>query len=196
MKMSILTPLQESILILLGIKNQIEVALKSIQSKERVQDEGLKFTVCNYIQILVCSFLEEWWKLERLGTDSEIQKTLKVASPAIDRIRKWKGLAKVRSQLLAHPHRDSNGRFKTPWQVFARYSAPTAYGETIVLGNCANKATSVVLKRHAKEYELAFAIVESQAEEIDDKGVRTVGEIRSELIKVDQKITEQFRCIK
>ena len=193
--MSGLTPLQESILILLGIKNQIEVALKSIQPKERVKDEGLKFTVCNHIQILVCSFLEEWRKLEGLGTDSEIQKTLKVASPAIDRIKKWKGLAKVRSVLLAHPQRDSDGTFVPPWQAFASYSAPTTYAETIVLGNCARKALSVVLKRHAKEYKLAFAIVESQAEDIADKGIQTVGEIRSDLREVDQQIAERFRRI-
>jgi len=193
--MSGLTPLQESILILLGIKNQIEVALKSIQPKERVQDEGLKFTVCNHIQILVCSFLEEWRRLEGLGTESEIQKTLKVASPAIDRIKRWAGLAKVRSQLLAHPQRASDGTFVPPWQTFANYSAPVTYAETIVLGNCAIKATSVVLKRHAKDYRLAFAIVESRAKEIPDKGIKTVGEIRSELSEVNQQIVEQFRRI-
>ena len=193
--MSDLTPLQESILILLGIKNQIGVALKSIQPKERIQDEGLKFTVCNHVQILVCSFLEEWRKLEGLGTESEIQKTLKVASPAIDRIRKWKGLAKVRSQLLAHPHRASDGSFVPAWQTFANYSAPTAYGETIVLGNCALKATSVVLKRHAKDYRIAIAILESQAEEIADTGIRAVGDIKSELREVDQQIAERFHSI-
>jgi len=193
--MSDLTPLQESILILVGIKNQIEVALKSIQPKERIQDEGLKFTVCNHIQILVCSFLEEWRKLEGLGRESEIQKTLKVASPAIDRIRRWKGLPRVRSQLLAHPHRTSDGTFVPAWQTFANYSAPTTYAETIVLGNCAKKATSVVLKRHAEDYRHAAAILESQALEIDNKGVRTVGEIRSELSEVDQQIVEQVRRI-
>jgi len=182
-------------LILVGIKNQIEVALKSIQPKERVQDEGLKFTVGNHIQILICSFLEEWRKLEGLGTEGEIQKTLKVASPAIDRIRKWKGLSKVRSQLLAHPHRASDGTFVPPWQTFTNFSAPTTYAETVVLGNCAKKATIVVLKRHAKDYRLAITIVESQAEEIVDTGVRTVGEIRSELREVDQQIAERFRRI-
>ena len=193
--MSGLTALQESILILLGVKNQIEIALKSIQPKERMQDEGLKFTVCNHIQILVCSFLEEWRKLEGLGTESEIQKTLKIASPAIDRIRKWKGLAKVRSQLLAHPHRALDGRFVPAWQTFANYSAPTAYAETITLGNCTRKATSIVLKRHAKDYRIAIAVLESQAEEIADTGVRTVGDIRSELREVNQQIAERFHSI-
>jgi hypothetical protein len=193
--MSGLTPLQESILILLGIKNQIEVALKSIRSKERVQDEGLKFTVCNHIQILVCSFLEEWRRLERLGVKSEIQKTLKIASPAIDRIKQWRGLDKVRSQLLAHPQRDSDGNFVPPWRTFASYSAPTTYAETILLGNCVIKATSVVLKRHAKEYRLAFAMVQSRAEDIADKGIKTVGDVKTELERIDSQIAERFHLI-
>lgn len=193
--MSALSPLQESILALVGIDNQILYALKSIQPEERIKDEDLKFTVCNHIQILLCSFLEEWRRLGRLGANTEIRKTLDIASPAITRIRRWKGLRGVRSQLLAHSHRTSDGKLVPAWEVFDRFSAPTAYAEIIVLGNCARKATYVVVKRHAEDYKLALALTESKRRQIETKGVQKVDEIKAELEKVDQQIAQRSRDI-
>lgn len=191
--MSAPSPLQESILALVGIDNQILYALKSIQAEGGIKDEDLKFTVCNHILILLCSFLEEWRRLERLGANNEIRKTLYIASPAVTRVRRWKGLKGVRSQLLAHSHRTSDGKLVAAWEAFNRFSAPTAYAEIIVLGSCARKATYVVLMRHAEDYKLALTLVESERRKIETKGVRKVDEINAELEKVNQQIAQRLR---
>jgi hypothetical protein len=103
------TPLQESLLILAALRNQIRWALLTIVPEGRAKDESLKFTVSNHIQILLCSFLDEWSTLEKLGRDEKLRTTLKIVSPALDRIKRWRGLPKIRSTLLAHGQRDKKG---------------------------------------------------------------------------------------
>jgi hypothetical protein len=100
--------------------------------------------------------LDEWKKLEALGRETQIKNTLKITSPAIGRIRQWKGLPKERSILLAHGHRDKDGVAALPWDVFGKYDAPTAYGETILLGNCVLLAVAVVIDRHRADYQEVF----------------------------------------
>lgn len=190
-----LTKLQESLLVLTGIEHQIESALQTLVPKEHIEDDNLKFTVCNHLHIIICSFLDEWKILESLGEDSEIQKTLLIASPAINCIRSWKGLEKIRSQLLAHGHRDKNGHVAWAWDVFARYNAPTAYGEMIVLGNCAVKAIKIAFLRHQKEHEEASMEIKKLNRDIEEKGARTVGDIKLELEKTDNKIKEIAQSI-
>ena len=82
----LLTPLQESLLILAGLNKQLKWALNTIVPKDRIKDENLKFTVSNHIYILLCSFLEEWKFLEKLGRDENLQTILKIASPAVNRM--------------------------------------------------------------------------------------------------------------
>ena len=151
MKDKELSPLQESLIILVSLNNRIEKALNAMVSKDHMEDEDLKFTITNHIHILLCSFLDEWKKLEALGSDEKIKNTLKFTSPAIARIRRWKGLPKVRSILLAHGLRDKDGVAALPWDVFGKYDAPTAYAETILLGNCVLLAVAVVINQHSSD---------------------------------------------
>ena len=187
--------LQKSLLILVGIKNQLEPSLRTLVPKERIKDEDLKFTICNHIQILICNFLEEWKILESQGKDESIRTTLQIASPAVERIRQWKGLRKVRSRLLAHGHREYNGRVAWAWNVFAKYKAPTAYAETILLGNCAIKAIKIALQRHRSIYKKAVSELLRLNRRIEERGIRTIGEIKEGLIKIDEKIKSIAREI-
>jgi len=189
------TPLQESLLQLAALKSQLESALRTMVPEDRVKDEDLKFTVCNHIQILLCSFLEEWKIFESLGRDKRIRDTLKIASPALDRIRRWRGLRKVRSTLLAHGLRDRKGAPAWPWVVFKKYEAPTAYAETILLGNCALLAIEVALARHLAEYKEATCKLLQMNRDIEDKGIRTVGEIKIELDKIKVEMLRIARVL-
>ncbi len=183
------TPFQESLLILATLSNQIKWALKAVVPEGRAKDEDLKFTVCNYIQVLLCSFLEEWKNLKALGSDEKIRAMLKIVSPALDRIQQWRGLYKVRSTLLAHGHRDKRGAPAWPWEVFGKHDAPTAYAETILLGNCAVLATRVLLTRHQSDYQEAVQQLNKLKRGIEDKGIRTVGEIVAELNKIKAEMS-------
>ena len=189
-----LTSLQESLLILAALSNRIEWALKAMVPKGRIEDKDLKFTITNHIHILLCSFLEEWKKLEALGGDDKIQATLRIVSPALDRIRRWRGLPKVRSILLAHGHRDKDGVAILPCEVFGKYNAPTAYAETILLGNCVVIAERVVLNQHQSDYQEAIKQVDKVKQDIENKGIRTVGEIKAELSKIkDEMLVEMSK---
>ena len=191
MKDKELSPLQESLIILVSLNNRIEKALNAMVSKDHMEDEDLKFTITNHIHILLCSFLDEWKKLEALGSDEKIKATLKIVSPSIGRIRQWGGLPKVRSILLAHGHRDKGRVAVLPWQVFGKYDAPTAYAETILLGNCVLLAVRVVLTRHQSDYQKAFRQISKIKQDIEDKGIKTTGEIKGELNKIkDEMLAE------
>ncbi|MBA7654050.1 hypothetical protein ES703_61924 [subsurface metagenome] len=190
-----LTSFQESLLVLAALSNQIEWALKAMVPKDRIEDKDLKFTISNHIQILLCSFLDERKRLEALGCDDKIRATLKMASPALDRIRRWRGLRKLRSTLLAHGHRTREGAFVWPSKVFGNHPIPTAYAEIILLGNCALLAVRVVLTQHQSDYQEAVQQLSNLKKDIEDEGIRTVGEIKEELNKIKAeilKITESY----
>ncbi|MFC1511210.1 hypothetical protein ACFL5U_02345 [Candidatus Margulisiibacteriota bacterium] len=186
-----LSNLQEILLILTGLKSQIEQALRSIQAEERIKDEDLKFTVANYLHILICNFNEEWHRFEGLGFDNAVKKSLIIASPVVDRIKKWSGLNKIRSSLLTHPHRNKNGTVAFPWDIFAKNQAPTAYAETILIGNCAIMAIKVALLYHNDEYIIARDYILAQTRQIETKGIQTVGQIKTELKKINEEIKQK-----
>jgi len=183
-----LTKLQEILLILAGISSQLKSALRTLRPVDVEENDDLYFTVCNHLQILICSFLDEWKRLESYGSDSEIQKTLRIASPAVKRIRSWKGLPKIRSRLLAHGFRDKDGHPAWHWDALEDYEAPTAYAETILLGACATRAVDVVLQRHEREHAEGLKELVQRRREIGDRGVRTGGEIEAELERIDNEI--------
>jgi hypothetical protein len=187
-----MSPLQESLLILSGLDKLIAKASRSLFQAINLDNEDLKFTVCNQVQLLLCNFHKEWRRLEGLGSDPEIRKSLRVASPAVKRIGSWPGLEKVRNMLLAHPQRDSDGKITPPWEVLARYNAPTTYWETVLLSDCARLAISVVLQCHFREYKQAAEMADEQHQEIEDKGVRTPFEAKVEFDKINEIVVSKM----
>lgn len=190
-----LTSLQESLLLLTWLHKQIRQTLIPLEQKEKNVSKGMKFIISNYAIVLICSFLEEWKILESLGRDKEIQITLRMASPFLKRIRKWNGLRKVRSSLLVHTHRDKKGKFVTPWEVFSKYESPTAYAEIILLSRCAISAIEVAYVRHHDEYIQAEEEIQQDVEHMELKGIRTEGELNTELKNLNAdmvKIKEKF----
>ena len=189
-----LTSLQESLLILAALSNQIGWALKAMISEDRIKDEDLKFTISNHVQILLCSFLDEWKRLEALGCDDKIRTTLKMVSPALDRIRQWGGLRELRSMLLAHPHRDKRGAFVWPSKVFGEHHIPTAYAEIFLLGNCVLLAVRVLLTQHQSDYQEAEQQLSNLKKDIEDKGIHTMGDIKAEFGKIkDEMLAEMSK---
>lgn len=80
--MPCLTRFQEHLAILCACANQIGMALDSFPTSKAGEDAGLNFTLANHLHILLCNFMEEWKKLEGMGGDREIRKTLRVVSLA------------------------------------------------------------------------------------------------------------------
>jgi hypothetical protein len=196
-----LTRLQEILLILAAISSQPRSALRTLLPVDVEENDDLYFTVCNYLQILICNFLDEWKRLAPYASDSEIQKALRIASPAVERTRRWKGLRRIRSRLLAHGLRDKDGHPAWHWDVFEEYEAPTAYAGTILLGECAVRAIHIALERHEREHAEGLKELVQRGREIDDRGIRTRGDIQAELEriyneirKVAQEVTQQPVC--
>lgn len=59
LNMNDITTLEECLLFFMSSKNHIGLALEVVE-KNGFKDEKLKFTICNYLLILLCSFLEKW----------------------------------------------------------------------------------------------------------------------------------------
>src|SRR5262245_30888175 len=111
MKSIDLTPLQASLLSLSGLHSDLTRADRCLPRSWADHDESLVSALTKYIIILVSSFLEEWQRFEGLGAEAEVRATLRVAAPYVRRIRRWPGINKVRSAMLAHPFRARAGTF-------------------------------------------------------------------------------------
>lgn len=183
------TPRQESLLLLNGLKNQIVSVLRAFTLGVQKKDENIKFTTGNRILILVCSFLKEWNKFASSENNEEIITTLKITSPCFARIRRWKGLPSVRNKLIAHNHRNGQGKVNWSWDVFAKYDCPTNYAEKVLLGECVVRAVNIALKRHQNEYKQGEQKCLQKNRHIEEKGICTITEIHEELRKIDAEVS-------
>ena len=161
---------------------------------KNIENDELKFTVCNYLIILVCSFLDEWKRFEGLGKDPEIETTLRISSPALRRIRIWSGLHKFRSKILADSSRESSGETVWPWDGFGFYDAPTSYAEIMLLANCSVKSIDIAVSRHNSDYVNAAAVMDKLDKNIVEKGIRNIREISSALKSIDAEIGQNARA--
>ena len=155
----------------------------------------LEWTVCNHIQILLCSFLEEWKIFESFGKDERIRDTLKIAVPALDRIRSWTGLERVRSTLLVHNQRDKEGNPVSTWDVFNSNKIPTAYAEIVLLARLAVLAIRGTRERHYSEFHLAAQRLKQYHVTIKPQGIRTSQEAESVFQATRDRMDELVRRV-
>jgi len=191
------TALDQCLLILAGLRSQLASALNSL-SPWRPENEDLSFTVCNHIQIILCSFLDEWKVFESFGEAKVIRDTLKITSPAMRRIRSWTGLERIRSTLLAHGQRHKDGSPVWTWDVFNSNKTPTTYLETILLGRLAVLVIKETLRRHHGEYHRAGQRLSQSYTCIKRQGISTVGEadvdfrsIKAEMQQISNQLTNK-----
>jgi hypothetical protein len=178
------------------MQTQLDSALRALQGKALVANGDLEWTVCNHIQILLCSFLEEWKIFESFAKDDErIRDTLKIAVPALDRIRAWTGLERVRNTLLAHNLRDKKGSPVSTWDVFNSNKAPTAYAEIVLLARLAVFVMRGTRTRHYSEFHLASQRLTRYYVPIKQQGVRTNEEAESDFQRIKDKMNELARRI-
>jgi len=188
--MSDFTPLEQCLLILAGLRSQLLAALNSLSSSRPVENEDLSFTVCNHIQIILCSFLYEWKIFKSFGKTPVVRDTLKITSPAIDRIESWTGLARIRSTLLAHGQRDRDGTLVRTWDVFNSSKSPTAYQETVLLGKLALLVIRETLSRHHGEYHRAAQRLSQFHTPIKRQGISTVEEANAVFTTIKVEMSE------
>jgi len=190
-EMSDFTPLEQCLLVLAGLRSQFVSALNSLTSSSRpVENEDLSFTVCNHIQILLCSFLDEWKIFTSFGKVPAVRDTLKITSPAINRIRSWTGLSRIRSTLLAHGLRNRDGTLVRTWDLFNSSKSPTAYQETVLLGKLAVLVIKETLSRHHGEYHMAAQRWSRFHTPIKRQGISTVEEANEVFTNIKAKMSE------
>lgn len=152
--MNALSPLEEVLLVLAGLKFQMEPCLRTF--KRYGHDQEAKASLANYLLVLVASFDKEWQRLERLGKTPEVKHTLLAASPALKRIRVWRGLHRLRSTVLAHGFRDKNGSLVNIGTLFGPDDAPTNFAEQLVLGELAVYAIATAMCHHRSGHDGAL----------------------------------------
>ena len=180
--------LQDSLLVLAALKNQLESALRTV--KRYIHDDDLKFTVANHILIVVSSFLEEWQRFESLGSDPTVRRTLDIAKPAIERIRRWKGITRLRSSALAHGFRQRDKTLTQLGPLFQAQRAPSAYAEQLLLGELAVYAIATAICQHQVTYDAALsAFYHDGPEKIPTHGIQTMEEFRTEITRIRSMIT-------
>lgn len=189
-KMMGLTPIQENLLIFQSLVNYIEMALSTIPPhKDRLKDEPLKFILSNWLLLQISSFLDEWKKFEGLGKDNiPIQKIAQKTSPYLKRIRKWKGIYKFRSMVLAHSFRDENNNFISAPKVHLKHDVPTAYAEIFLLANCAINAMKVALNHSKDEFSIAVAKEKDSDIPVKVKGVTDLNKAKEEFIELKLEV--------
>ncbi|MEP9320444.1 hypothetical protein ABKS89_25085 [Pseudomonas sp. LABIM340] len=153
-----LTRLQKCLMSLSALKRFLEDALRPAKSIPR---QDLRESLASYLLICVHSFDQEWKRLSGMGKDdAEIRRTLELASPLVKRIRRWKGLAKLRSRVLAHePYDKDSMELVDLREYFGEGKAPTEFWEAVLLAECAVWAIAIAITRHEAEQEAAKRII-------------------------------------
>lgn len=197
--MYVLSPLEQILLVLAGIKYQLEPCLRTF--KRYMHDQEAKTSLANYLLILVASFDQEWQRLEGLGAAPEVKRTLIAASPALKRIRAWRGLHRLRSSMLAHGFRDKKGRLINTGTLFGPGDVPTNFAGQLVLGELAVYAIATAICHHRTVQAGALQWLSTiwRDEEPLACGIATMTEfdreieaVRSEMFAVDPDLEDCF----
>ncbi|MFC7300795.1 hypothetical protein [Cognatiluteimonas weifangensis] len=168
-------------LVLAGLKNQLEPCLRTF--KRYRHDQEAKTCLANYPLILVSSFLQEWQRLERLGSSLEIRRTLIAAEPATRRIRDWRGISRARSSMLAHGFRGKDGRLVNPTTLFGPGQVPTTFAGQLLLGELAVYAIATAISHHKAAGDNALSSLSTvwPDEELESCGIDTMAEFEQEI---------------
>ena len=180
------TNFQESILIISALKNSMQNDL--IVFKRYIEDEDLKFSLNNKMLIDIASFLDEWKRFNHYAKDDDVLKeTLSIASPALKRIKKWKGIQSMRNTMLAHGFRDGEnpGKITCINKRYFTANVPTTYAEVMLLSEYAVYAISAVICRHNLDHEIALASIPSHELEVE-RGIQTMGEFEEAVSELEQ----------
>ena len=177
----VFTPFQGVLLCLSAIKATLEPCLRT--TKRYRHDESLQYDLLNYLMIQVQSFMDEWRKLGPLRNDVPgLLTVLEVASPAVRRIKKWKGIYNVRSRLLAHSPRDKDGRLTEVEHLLAAGTFPTMYAEQMLVAECAVYAISTMLASYDAERAEAQRMYYSRPlPKIEGHGISTLQEFEDDI---------------
>ena len=179
-----ITNLQSCLMSLGALKGFLEDSLRSFKA---IQRADTRFVLGNYILINVHSFNQEWKRFESFAKeDDSVKRSCKIAKPATDRIRYWKGLSQLRSKVLAHEMYDKNDQNLVNFKrFFGDKKAPAEAWEQALLGECAVYAISVALSCHSTLHGEAQMIVEvSETHKLSVAGISTAKmfNIESDLI--------------
>ena len=195
-----MTKFQETIVALTAIRNSLERAMLCLYSvngshlsdkPDRTKDQYLLFTLQNHLQILLCSFLEEWSKFGGFAkTDESVKETLRIVSPSTNRFKQWPGLNKIRSCLLAHSPRDTSGEIVFPWVAFGKEKCPTTLEETLLLTFCALMAVDNVKARHKAEQDKAEKEIFGMNRAIATQGIPNTAELEKQFADIQKQINE------
>ncbi|MDN4197183.1 hypothetical protein OA787_20810 [Citrobacter freundii] len=180
-----LTPIQESIIVLAAMKNTFEPVLKVF--KRYINDDDLKFVLQMKMIVDLSSFSEEWARLGPLcKTCPDMILTLKICEPAVTRLRKWSGIRDFRNKALAHGFRDEvrddNGRTIRPPTDLEKFyfdaDVPNRYAEIVLLYEMAYFCMAVVMHRHGRVTDDLNLIYDK---EIIYRGIDSANEFDSEM---------------
>lgn len=170
-----------SLLAMASIRSHLEPALLA---GKRYRDEALRWTIGNYMMMLVSSFDDEWRRLEGLAArDATVMKIVKVAGPAVKRIRSWKNVRLVRNSLIAHP-RDKNGGIPNLSKMMGSGGYPTAFAEQFLVGELAVYAMVTAHTIGSAIHKRALDQLGLEELTIGSFGITSWGEFRSELNSV------------
>ncbi len=172
-----LSRFQESLLVLGALKNNIQNDLRVI--KRYSFDEDLKFSLTNKMLIDIASFLDEWKRFNTYAKESdEIKETMRITSPAVRRLKQWRGIKGMRNTMLAHGFRDDNAEGRVT-DIVKRYfdaDVPTTYAEIMLLSEFVVYTISTAICRHESEYEKALVSV-PQYDQGVQRGIQTMEEL-------------------
>ena len=106
----------------------------------------LLFGLTHQALILVTKFLEIWDDFGSLAkSDDRVVPMRRILTPAIDRIRVWKGFDDFRNTALAHAYLAKDGTVAPPWELQATGKAPAYHAEVLLLLNLCTLAVLAVL---------------------------------------------------
>jgi hypothetical protein len=183
-----LTKIQESLMVFAALKNQIEPALRVVK-RHKLEDD-LKFTVTNYLLILVSSFLDEWRRFTALDSDARVSKTIQTAKPAAERIQQWPGIYELRSSALAHGFRKKDRSLVHISDLFGEGVAPSNYAEQILLAECAVYAIATAICQLQDIYRDGISqIYDSGPHHVRDCGIQTMEMFEQEIAAIRRTIT-------
>ena len=193
-----LTPLERDLWRLGMVAQEAEILLRGLNHYNDASaslNQDILFTITNQASIIICKFLEVWNATGRHAkADPRVIPRRRAAQPILDRITVWKGLARFRNSILAHPYLTSDAKLIEPRVIMSEYGVPAFHAEILLLLQLTRGAVLVFLDGFQTEFLALWPLSNENKFVLDPSpGIQLGTQIDPELRRVLGQADESLR---
>jgi hypothetical protein len=149
------TPLQDSMSILLTLQGAIQECYEIIKREKRDKESIVHAIADSQMMLFTHSFLEEWERLGSTCKDDKTRQFRKRVLPFINKIKSWTDLGLMRNTMIAHNLRDQKNHHQNIllYGYGRELNTTSSFYDRLLLNSCVDEVVKRLVGTYQVEYK-------------------------------------------